>query len=92
MYGGNADLVPVEEAALRRLAHQQRQEQARKKQGSRQLAAPNAEAAKGSRLGSAGRAISRWSHSTWSVVKKPAVVRRLNSSIVSDLCVPSESS
>lgn len=75
VYGGSAELVPVDEAALRRLAQQQRQKQT--KQAAKQKASAT-EAAKSSRIGSAGRAISRWSSSAWGVAKKPAVVSRFH--------------
>ena len=70
VYGGEAALVPVEEAALQRLAqqrHRQLTKAARKKPAA--AAGP-----KSSRIASAGRVIHRWSSSAWGVAKKPAVV------------------
>ena len=75
VYGGSAELVPVDEATLRRLAQQQLQKQT--KQAAKQKGSAT-EAAKSSRIGSAGRAISRWSGSAWGVAKKPAVVSQVH--------------
>ena len=71
VYGGNAELVPAEEAALKRLMQQERKQS----QQAAKCKASRPEAAKSSRIASAGRAISRWSSSAWGVAKKPAVVR-----------------
>ena len=70
MYGGAAALVPVEEAALKRLA-QQRHKQLKKADKKKPAAAVGP---KSSRIASAGRVIHRWSGSAWGVAKKPAVV------------------
>ena len=70
VYGGEAALVPVEEAALKRLA-QQRHKQLRKADKKKPAAAVGP---KSSRIASAGRVIHRWSGSAWGVAKKPAVV------------------
>ncbi len=74
MYGGNAEMVPVEEAALKHLMEQQQQRRQSKQAAKRK--ASTVEAVKSSRIASAGRVLSRWSSSAWSVAKKPAVVRR----------------
>jgi len=71
VYGGNAELVPAEEAALKRLMQHERKQS---KQAAK-CKALKAEAARSSRIASAGRAVSRWSSSAWGVAKKPAVVR-----------------
>ena len=71
MYGGDAELVPVEEAALKHLMQQQQSKQS--KQAAKRKAS-KAETVKSSRIASAGHVMSRWSSSAWSVAKKPAVV------------------
>ncbi len=70
VYGGDSALVPVEEAALKRLA-QQRHKQLKKADKKKPAAAVGP---KSSRIASAGRVIHRWSGSAWGVAKKPAVV------------------
>ncbi len=72
VYGGDAELVPAEEAVLKRLMQQQ-QERKQSKQAAKRKASTT-EAVKSSRVASAGRVLSRWSSSAWSVAKKPAVV------------------
>ncbi|CAK0773781.1 hypothetical protein CVIRNUC_004101 [Coccomyxa viridis] len=69
VYGGDSALVPVEEAALKRLA-QQRHKQLKKADKKKPAAAVGP---KSSRIASAGRVIHRWSGSAWGVAKKPAV-------------------
>ena len=71
MYGGDAELVPVDEAAVIQLM--QRQQRKHLKQAAKRKAL-TAEAVKSSRIASAGRVLTRWSSSAWSVAKKPAVV------------------
>ena len=72
VYGGDAEMVPVEEAALKHLMEQQQQRMQSKQAAKRK--ASTVEAVKSSRIASAGRVLSRWSSSAWSVAKKPAVV------------------
>ena len=77
VYGGDTELVTVEEAALKHLM--QRQQRKQLKQAATRKALTS-EAVKSSRIASAGRVLSRWSSSAWSVAKKPAVVSHLFSS------------
>ncbi|CAL8470218.1 g9760 [Coccomyxa elongata] len=72
VYGGEAPLVPLEDAAQQRLS-MQRSAAAAKTAGSGVSAtAAGGAAGKSSRLASAGRAISRWSGASWALLKKPA--------------------
>ena len=78
VYGGQAPLVPIEEAVGARLSAQQA---ARKKHhtlfGGKAAAGGRAHgggAAKSGRLASVGHAVARWSSSAWSLMKKPAQV------------------
>lgn len=75
VYGGEAALVPLEEAVQRRLSAQKSVAAAKaagKKATVTVEAGPGA--GKSSRLASAGRAMSRWSSAAWAVVKKPVQV------------------
>ena len=72
VYGGDAELVPVDEAALKHRMEQQQQRKQSKQAAKRK--ASTIEAVKSGRIASAGRVLSRWSSSAWSVAKKPAVV------------------
>jgi hypothetical protein len=74
VYGGEAELVPLEDAALKRLSVQSAA--ATKTAGGSASAATAAfGTGKSSRLSSASRAVSRWSGATWALLKKPAQVR-----------------
>lgn len=72
VYGGDAELVPVEKAVLKHLMQQQQRSKQSKQAAKRK--ASTIQAVKSSRVASAGRVLSRWSSSAWSVAKKPAVV------------------
>ena len=86
VYGGEAPLVPLEDAALQRLSIQSAAA-ANTAGGSAAAAAAGTGPGKGSRLSSATRAVSRWSGATWALLKKPAHVRTndLNTRCVPDL-------
>lgn len=75
VYGGEAPLVPLEDAAQQRLSMQRSAAAAKTVGSGASVTAAGGAAGKSSRLASAGRAISRWSGATWALLKKPAQVR-----------------
>lgn len=75
VYGGEAPLVPLEDAAQQRLSMQKSAAAAKMAGSGVSATAAGGAAGKSSRLASAGRAISRWSGASWAVLKKPAQVR-----------------
>lgn len=74
VYGGEAALVPLEDAALQRLSVQTAAA-AKMASGTASAAAAGTGTGKSSRVSSATRAVSRWSGATWALLKKPAQVR-----------------
>ncbi len=75
VYGGEASLVPLEDAAQQQLSMQRSATAAKTAGSSASATAAGGAAGKSSRIASAGRAISRWSGATWATLKKPAQVR-----------------
>ena len=78
VYGGDAPLVPIEEAVAARLSAQQAVRKKHTLFGSKAAAGGSGRAhggaAKSGRLASVGHAVARWSSSAWSLMKKPAQV------------------